>query len=135
MPLLLHRAGITRIRHIHFDGASASLRHAHRLLVAPDAPTFNPIGDAPAKAANDAPALNPEALLAVSSDNRTGRGFNFTSALDLARAFRSGATTPEEIARKILAQVKETRLYSVIKWDEAVRSLNRSLCGGMRGLS
>lgn len=39
----------------------------------------------------------------------------------MARAFRSGTTTPEEIARKILGQVKETRLYSIIKWDEAVR--------------
>ena len=97
---------------------SHSLRHV-------DAPTFYPIGDAPSKAPEGEP-LNLESLLPASTDIRTGRGFSFLSVLDFARAFRSGAVTPDEVARKILDQVKATKLNAVIKWNEAVS--NASMC-------
>lgn len=93
---------------------------------AADPPTYYPYGEPPAQVP-DAPALDLDSLLPPSSDSRTGRGFTFTSTLDYARAYRSGATTPEEVARKILDRVRATQLYAIIKWDEAVRTLLASL--------
>lgn len=61
------------------------------------------------------------------------KGFQFTSAHDLAKAYRSGKTTPEEVARKILDAIKESdssskplKAFIAIYSDDIIRQARES---------
>jgi Asp-tRNA(Asn)/Glu-tRNA(Gln) amidotransferase A subunit family amidase len=85
MPSLLQSGGITGLRRRHFG----------------EAPTHVPFHFTTAPA-TEAAAVPPEEWPQAS---RPGPGFRFPSAFDYAAAYQSGATSPEAVARSVLAAI------------------------------
>ena len=88
IPNLLQSAGVTHLRHRHFE----------------EAPTNFPIHfmGALATEASAVPAAE------WPQESRPGPGFRFASAWDYAAAYRSGAASPEEVAGKVLAAIESS---------------------------
>ena len=85
MPSLLKQGGFARFRALRLD----------------EPPTFLPLAGAAAPAAGPMPAAELEAALPPYAP-----GVPFKTVRDYAQAYRSGATTPEEVAAKVLAAIK-----------------------------
>jgi Asp-tRNA(Asn)/Glu-tRNA(Gln) amidotransferase A subunit family amidase len=92
IPNLLQSAGITDLRRRHFE----------------EAPTYFPIhfAGAPATEASAVPAAE------WPTESQAGPGFHFASAWDYTAAYRSGATCPEEVAKKVLAAIESSNAIS-----------------------
>jgi len=86
LPNLLESAGITGLRKQRID----------------DVPTNYPIHFTGNKQ-DKAIAVPARELPRKGSDTK---GFHFTSIFDLAKAYRDGSTTPEEVARKVLESIE-----------------------------
>jgi Asp-tRNA(Asn)/Glu-tRNA(Gln) amidotransferase A subunit family amidase len=89
VPQLLKSAGVDRFRQASF---------AESPSVAPDLPhPGTPVGERP--------VIDLEALTASAPE---GTGFRFETVSDFARAYREGRATPESVARRYLAAVKQS---------------------------
>ena len=85
MPSLLKQGGFARFRALRLD----------------EPPTFLPLAEAAAPAVSPMPAAELEAALPPYVP-----GIPFKTVRDYAQAYRSGATTPEEVAARVLAAIK-----------------------------
>ena len=85
IPSLLKQGGFAHFRALRLD----------------EPPTFLPLAGAAAPAASPMPAAELEAALPPYAP-----GVPFKTVRDYAQAYRSGATTPEEVAARVLAAIK-----------------------------
>lgn len=113
IPNLFQSAGITNLQKQNFE----------------ESPTYLPIhySSAPAKEAAGVPEAE------WPRDVKRGPGFQFTSARDYATAYRSGSTSPEEVAQKVLEAIESSnasnlplRAIIAVNRDEVLRIARES---------
>jgi len=90
-PSLLDNAGLTWLREQKFE----------------EAPTNQPIHFT-GKMQEKATAVATRELPRKPS---TSKGFHFTSILDIAKAYRNGSTSPEEVAKKVLESIEASNAH------------------------
>jgi hypothetical protein len=86
-PSLFESAGINWLRKQHYD----------------ENPTHHPIHHT-GELQSEAAAVPANEL---ASERANIKGFQFTTIYDLAKAYRDGTTTPEEVAQKVLDAIRQ----------------------------